>query len=257
MGYKMEPSEQNVPIDFANMKIKDLVNENFHTAELFAKFGIDFCCNGNRLIEAALKEKKISKSRFIEEYKKIDTARSAEDFHYSEWGLDFISKYIINNHHKYVKGAIPSITAHLQKIQNAHGDKYTFIKEIENTFARVAAEMTSHMKKEEKTLFPLIKYLVDSNRLKEKPKTRGYGSVQNPIKQMKAKHVSVGNAMKVIRTLTDDYSLPENYCATFQITYNELAQFEKDLHKHMHLENNILFARAIALEENLINGIFE
>ena len=171
--------------------------------------------------------------------------------------MDFLIQYIVNNHHQYVRNAIPTITAHLQKTKAAHGNKYDFIAKIENTFARISMELTSHMMKEERILFPLIKYLADSKTFKEKPKTRGFGSVQNPIKQMEAEHISAGNEMEEIRALTNNYTLPEDSCATFQLTYNELAEFEKDLHKHIHLENNILFPRAIELEENLINGIYD
>jgi regulator of cell morphogenesis and NO signaling len=253
----METLKPNTDLDFSKTKIRDLVIENFHTAELFEKLGIDFCCNGNRLLEVALQEKEITKSAFLAEFETINDINPNAEFRYTEWGLDFLILFIIDNHHNYVKKAIPSITAHLQKIQNAHGDKYAFISEVENNFAKIARELTSHMDKEEKMLFPLIKYLVDSKKLKEKPKTRGYGSVQNPIKQMESEHTSAGNLLENIRNLTNNYTLPEDSCATFEVTYSELEEFEKDLHKHIHLENNILFPRAIELEENLLQGKYD
>jgi regulator of cell morphogenesis and NO signaling len=166
--------------------------------------------------------------------------------------LNFLTQYIVNNHHAYVKKAIPEITAHLEKVKNAHGKKHQFIGEVQNTFALIAEELTNHMIYEERILFPIIKYLTESQRFTERPKTGGYGTIKNPIRQMEAEHVSAGGAMEKIRALTNNYTLPSDACTTFQVTYKELDEFEKDLHKHVHLENNILFPRAIELEELLL-----
>jgi regulator of cell morphogenesis and NO signaling len=128
------------------------------------------------------------------------------------------------------------------------------LSEVQNLFTKVAEEMKSHMMKEEQILFPLIKYLAETQKFNEKPKTGGFGTIKNPIRQMEAEHVSAGNAMDTIRKFTSNYVLPDDACTTFQVTYQELDEFEKDLHKHVHLENNILFPRAIELEELLIKN---
>jgi len=240
--------------DFTDKKVKDIVTQNFHVSELFEKLGIDFCCNGNRPLREALEEKQISNERFLEELNKVNQSISSDSERYSEWDLNFLAQYIVNNHHAYVKNAIPQITAHLEKVFNAHGRKYLYISEVRNEFNLVANEMTSHMAKEERILFPLIRYLVETKTLGEKPKSAGYGTIKNPIRQMEAEHVSAGGAMEKIRALTNNYSLPQDACTTFQITYKELDEFEKDLHKHVHLENNILFPRAIELENALVKN---
>lgn len=235
-------------------KIKDIVIENFRAAELFEKYGIDFCCNGNRLLHEALEEKKISGDKFLEELKKVNKSITSENSKYNEWDLNLLTKYIVENHHSYVRKAIPEITTHLQKVQTAHGSKYSYIADVQNVFNQVANEMTSHMMKEERILFPLIKYLTEIQKFNEKPKTGGFGTIKNPIRQMEAEHVSAGNAMDTIRKFTGNYLLPEDACTTFQVTYKELDEFEKDLHKHVHWENNILFPRAIELEELLMKN---
>lgn len=238
--------------NFSKLKVKDIVAENFHAAELFEKFGIDFCCKGNRPLQEALSEKKISNTNFLEELNKVNQSVSLENQNYADWDLNSLAQYIVNKHHNYVKNAIPIITAHLQKINNAHGKKYSYVSEVQNIFAGVAEEMISHMMKEERILFPLIKYLVETKKYNERPKTGGFGTIRNPIAQMESEHNSAGSAMEKIRTLTGNYFLPDDACATFQVTYNELDEFEKDLHKHVHLENNILFPGAITLEEELL-----
>jgi regulator of cell morphogenesis and NO signaling len=256
---KMRTNEihtENV-IDLSNLKIKDVVAQNFHSAELFEKLGIDFCCKGNRPLKEALNEKKISETKFLEELNKVNQSISLDDQRYTEWDLNFLTQYIVNNHHTYVKNAIPEITAHLEKVNNAHGKKYPYIAEIQNTFSLTAEEMISHMQKEERILFPVIKYLTKSQKFKEKPKTGGFGTIKNPIRQMELEHVSAGGSMEKIRSITNDYTLPKDACTTIQVTYKELDEFEKDLHKHVHLENNILFPRAIELEARLVNGNYD
>ncbi len=249
----MKPKSFNSVDDFSKVKVKDLVTQNFHASELFEKLGIDFCCNGNRPLREALEEKQISNEKFLEELNKVNQSISSDNQRYSEWDLNFLAQYIVNNHHTYVKNAIPNIATHLEKVFNAHGEKYSYISEVQKEFRLVANEMISHMAKEEKILFPLIRYLVDTKNFSEKPKSGGYGTIKNPIRQMEAEHVSAGSAMEKIRALTDNYSLPQDACTTFQTTYKELDEFEKDLHKHIHLENNILFPRAIELENILVN----
>jgi regulator of cell morphogenesis and NO signaling len=240
--------------DLTHLLVKDLVTENFHAAELFEKLGIDFCCRGNRPLREALNEKQISEAKFLEELNRVNQSASADNQRYSEWDLNFLAQYIVNNHHGYVKNSIPVITAHIEKVLNAHGKKYPYIEEVQKEFSLVANEMINHMAKEEKILFPLIRYLVDTKNFGEKPKNAGYGTIRNPIRQMESEHVSAGGAMERIRNLTSGYSLPADACTTFRVTFEELNEFESDLHKHVHLENNILFPRAIELEETLMTG---
>ncbi|NJD22213.1 MAG: iron-sulfur cluster repair di-iron protein [Melioribacter sp.] len=238
--------------DYFVMKVKDIVNENFRTASLFENFGIDYCCNGNQILKEALEKNKISNDRFAVELNKVN--QSTETPRYNEWDLIFLTQYIINNHHSYVRTSLPHITKLLQKLQTAHSSKYSYLADVQNIFSQVTDEMTSHMMKEERILFPLIKYLAETQKFNEKPKTGGFGTIKNPILQMEAEHVSAGSAMETIRTLTNNYTLPNDACTTFKITYKELDEFEKDLHKHVHLENNILFPRAIELEELLLKN---
>ena len=240
--------------DYLEMKVKDIVTENFRTASLFESHGIDYCCKGNQPLKEALANNNIPRDRFAAEFNKVNQSAESETPRYNDWDLIFLSQYIINNHHSYVNNAIPRITELLQKVQKAHGSKYSFIGDIQIVFNQIADEMTGHMMKEERILFPLIKYLAESQMLNEKPKTKGFGTIKNPIMQMEAEHVSAGSATETIRTLTNNYTLPKDACTTFKVTYKELDEFEKDLHKHVHLENNILFPRAIELEELLMKN---
>jgi regulator of cell morphogenesis and NO signaling len=239
-------------LELKNFLLRDIVTKNFHTAEVFEKYGLDFCCNGNRPLSEACEKKGINPDTVVNEVGEILTSESTDNNHYNEWELDFLVQYIINNHHAYVRKAIPQIQAHCKKVATVHGDNHPHMKKVKELFDEVAEEMQSHMQKEETILFKIIRYLVDSQRFNEKPKTGGFGSVKNPIDAMESEHDMAGGKMEQIRDLTNNYTLPEDACSTFALTYKQLDEFEKDLHKHVHLENNILFPKSIKLEEELL-----
>lgn len=244
------PTEIN-KIDFSTIKVNDLVVDNYRISEIFQKYGIDFCCHGNRPLGEALAEKQVSREVFVNEYNSLISSGSSEGSGVEEGGMDQLIEHIINTHHSYVKSAVPRILEYLDKIVKVHGPKYSYLAEIKSSFSTVGNEMLQHMMKEENVLFPLIRYLLESEKFNERPKTRGYGSIRNPINAMEQEHVSAGELVGRIRLLSNNFTLPADACNTFSITYKELEQFEKDLFKHVHLENNILFPKAIKLEEEL------
>ena len=235
--------------------VKDYVATNIKAANIFEKYGIDFCCKGYRPLMDVCNEKGIDPYKVLNEIDSLKNGEGEDNNRYGEWELDFLAKYIVNNHHEYVRTAIPQINAHLAKVCEKHGSKFPFLNDVNKNFQLIAAELYSHMEKEEKILFPIIKYLVDSEKFNEKPRTAGYGTIKGPVAKMESEHDEAGNVLANIKLLTNNYQVPEGACNTFKLTYDELKEFETDLHKHIHLENNILFPKAIALEEKLLRNL--
>lgn len=238
--------------DANQLIVKDIVTKNIKAAHILEKYGIDFCCKGNRPLKEACAEKNVSVEKIISELNSAETGDTDSPKRYENWDLKFLIEYIINNHHSYVRNAIPQLLPHLEKVVSKHGNKFPFLNDIKSIFKDVAKEMQQHMYKEEKILFHIIRYLVDCDKFDEKPKMNGFKTVKDPIESMEAEHTNAGGAMEKIRELTNNFTPPEDACNTFKLTYKELQDFEKDLHIHVHLENNILFPKAIALEETLI-----
>ena len=235
-----------------NSIIKEIVANNFQTAKVFEKHKIDFCCNGNRPLKDAAKGKEISITKLITDLQNTLNTDNGSSERYDDWGLVFLSNYIVNNHHSYVKEAIPRIQSHLNKVESKHGESHPYMIQVNKLFQQISKEMISHMSKEEKILFPIVKYLEGCETFKEKPRTGGYGTIKSPIASLENEHNGAGNIMEEIRNITNNYNLPGDACTTFTLTYKELEEFEKDLHKHVHLENNILFPKSIKLETELL-----
>jgi regulator of cell morphogenesis and NO signaling len=228
-------------------KIGETVAKNFRASRVFESYGLDFCCGGKKSIETACKEKNVDADKVLADLAMIEDINDI-NAHYQNWEPDFLVEYIINNHHTYVTNSISTIEHHLQKVVNAHGERHPETALAQAYFTELKNELLDHMAKEEKMLFPYIKKMCFALKNTLEIPAAPFGTVENPIKMMEAEHDNAGLLMKEINTLTNSYTPPADACATFRVLYNELQEFENDLHMHVHLENNILFPKAAELE---------
>lgn len=234
----------------SNKTVADYVTENIKTAHIFKKYGIDFCCGGGISVEKACAKNNVDLAILEKELAEVDVIKDViED--YDKWELDFLMIYIENIHHTYVRESLPIISQYANKVAKVHGHHYIEVVEINQLFHEVANELLSHMQKEEQVLFPFIKQLVQAKKEGRKNTTPPFGTVKNPIQMMEHEHESAGNIFKEISRLSNNYSPPEGACNTFRALYAKLEEFEQDLHKHIHLENNILHPKAILLEKKI------
>ena len=231
-----------------NKTVAEVVAENIKTADVFKKHGIDFCCGGGISIEKACEKNHVDYSVLKKELENIDTVVS-KAYNYNSWDLSFLIDHIQNVHHTYVEENIPLLMQYATKVAKVHGHHYAEVIEINTLFAEVASELTMHMKKEELMLFPYIKQMEKAEKEGTLPAKPHFGNVKNPIQMMEDEHENAGNVFKEIARLTNNYTPPENACNTFRALYAKLEEFEQDLHQHIHLENNILFPKAIQLEK--------
>lgn len=230
--------------------VADVVTENIKTAHIFKKYGIDFCCGGGISIKRACEKAKIDPEVLETELLNIDTVQDrAQD--YNSWKLDFLTDHIINVHHGYVEESSPLLLQYSQRVNQVHGHHYTELGEIEVLTKQVVQEMAAHMKKEELILFPFIKKMVEAEREGNELPQIHFGSVENPIRMMEAEHGEAGEIMRKIAALSNNYTPPQGACNTYRAFYSKLAEFEEDLFQHVHLENNILFPKALNLEKKL------
>jgi regulator of cell morphogenesis and NO signaling len=236
-------------INISEQKIADIVSANIKTADIFKKFGIDFCCGGGISIAKVCEKKNIDLDQLLIELNGVDN-KVLPSQNFNKWELDFLIDYIVNTHHAYVLEAIELLDAYSTKVAKVHGEHHPPVLEIERLYNLVKAELLQHMQKEEQILFPYIKHLVKAKKENTQVANPHFGSVQNPIQMMEKEHEMAGDIFKEISNLTFNYTPPEWACNTFKALYAKLDEFEQDLHLHVHLENNILFPKAIELEKS-------
>ncbi len=232
-------------------KIGEIVTSNFHAAQVFEKYGLDFCCGGKKTIEEACQNKGISPDELINTLSKIDEKGNRDMADFNSWKPDFLIDYIVNNHHGYVNRSLPVIKEHADKVASKHNENHPEVETIARLFSEIKNELETHMQKEERMLFPYIKHLIEIESFRREASYPPFGTIQNPIRMMEAEHDAAGNIMAEIKKLSSSYTPPDDACTTYRVLYGELKEFEDDLHVHIHLENNILFPKAIELEKKL------
>lgn len=232
--------------------IGELVASDYRKAEVFRKYGLDFCCGGKKTIKEACEEKGLDAVEVEKALKAIETNPKGSETDVSEWDLDFLADYIVNTHHKYVYNALPMLDEFTTKVAKVHGNSHPETILIKEHYDAVANELRAHMPKEEQVLFPAIKQMVEAAKNNTNYLSPGFGSIKNPINMMEAEHLSAGENIEKIRELSDNFTPPIDACSTYRVLFNKLEEFEHDLHRHIHLENNVLFKKAIALEEKLL-----
>lgn len=230
--------------------VADLVTENIKTAHVFKKYGIDFCCGGGISIEKACEKAGLDQDVVINELLNVNSAVDRAT-NYNQWELDFLTDHIINVHHTYVEENIPLLLQYSDRVAKVHGHHYTELLEIKELVRKVSGELSAHMKKEELILFPFIKKLVKAKKEGSEAPQAPFGTVDNPIKMMEVEHEDAGEILRKIAQLSNNYTPPESACNTYRAFYAKLDEFEQDLHQHVHLENNILFPKALQLEKEL------
>jgi regulator of cell morphogenesis and NO signaling len=228
--------------------IGEVVAGNFLTARIFSDYGLDFCCGGKKTIQDACKEKGINPDALINSLLTQGSVKTAA--HFDKWELDFLIDYIITNHHSYVSSGIHTIEHLFDKVISKHGEKHPELLHMNSLFTELKEELFMHMQKEEKLLFPYIKkMLIARNNSLEFPYPP-FGTVTSPIAVIESEHEKAGALMHEINMISDGYTSPADGCTSFRVLYSELEAFEADLHIHVHLENNILFPKAIELEKS-------
>ena len=226
--------------------------KDLRKAEVFKKYGLDFCCGGKKTVKEACAEKGLDVTKVEQELQIADkNITGSRPMPYNEWSLDFLEDYIANTHHSYVKKTIPDLRSYASKVASVHGSHHPELFPISQLVDEVCEELSSHMIKEEKVLFPYIKELVAAKNTTQPLHAAHFGTVQNPINVMEHEHEIVGNKLDQIRTLSKNYSLPKDACASYSYLFKTFDEFENDLHIHVHLENNILFPKALEIEKQL------
>lgn len=240
-----------MPVNAART-VRELAVENPAATRIFEQLGIDYCCGGGKSLEEACAQAHLQVDevlRKLEQGSAIKEASAAELPDFRQSSLKELIDHILTKHHVYVRQELPRIQQLLAKVVAVHGPNHPELAVTQQLFAQVSAELSSHMMKEEMVLFPYIAELESATNSGRRAPHPAFGTIKNPVRMMEMEHEEAGSAFEQIASETGQYTPPEDACFSYKTLYSALKEFEADLHQHIHLENNILFPRAVMMEE--------
>jgi regulator of cell morphogenesis and NO signaling len=227
--------------------VGQLVAERLSRARVFERFGIDYCCGGKAPLGQICRSKGLDPDAILRELAIHDAAAAADETDWAHTSLTALADHIETTHHGYLQEELPRLAHLVKKVASVHGEQHPELQELHGLFDSFRSDLEAHMLKEERVLFPLCRALEGAA---VRPVSH-CGSINNPIRVMTLDHEDAGEALARMRQLTDDFTPPEDACMSYRTMLDGLAELERDMHLHVHKENNILFPRASAIEASL------
>jgi regulator of cell morphogenesis and NO signaling len=224
--------------------IGEIVANNYNTAGVFRRHGMDFCCGGGITLQKACEKRNVDLKEVMKDLEAINTGSASANENFKAWEPGYLIDHIIQTHHKFVRNKIEEIAAYAEKVARVHGQNHPENVQIYQKFISLGSELMEHLIAEEEVAFPLIKSLAESRALGEELRLDEVENLKEQLELMVDDHDGAGRLMEEIRELSNQFNPPSYACATYRILYQNLEGFEEDLHKHVHLENNILFKKA-------------
>jgi regulator of cell morphogenesis and NO signaling len=234
--------------------VGEIVSDDYRTAGVFKKYGLDFCCGGKKKLADACERKGLDLDLLLSEIDELPQHDNGQH-NYKEWSPTFLVDYIINNHHHFVRTKLPEIRAYATKVAKVHGKSYPVLNDMLGAFMVLKDEILSHLDGEEKVLFPYIKKMADTGSDQTDNEIAiNANTAAQAITMMEQEHDEAGKLMSQLEEMSNGFNPPEDACTTFRVYFQNLKAFRDDLHKHVHLENNILFPKALEMEQNFRNN---
>ncbi|HYN06546.1 MAG TPA: iron-sulfur cluster repair di-iron protein [Vicinamibacterales bacterium] len=238
-------------LPLAARSLSDLVKHDARAAIVLERFGLDYCCGGQQTLEEATAAREIPVAPVIDALDALGDPPEGAQVEEKWAELDALTGHIVERHHEYVRRVTPTIEAWLDKLATRHGGRHPELLRVRETFGQLSSELTTHMAKEENLLFPFIDELAAARRTRTPLPISAFGTVLHPVRVMEADHRAAGDLLARLRALTGGYAVPDDACTTYRLCYAELERYEADLHRHVHLENHVLFPQALELEREL------
>jgi regulator of cell morphogenesis and NO signaling len=234
--------------------VTDIVTHDYRTADIFRKYNIDFCCGGKWPLDTICQNMNIDTDNLVKELQNVvmqTAANAALDF--DSWDVDFLADYILNVHHRYLNKALPEIKEQTTRFLDGHRKKFPELEEIELIIKKFLRDIPPHMRQEEEIFFPYIKQIFYAYKNRESSARLLIRTLRKPLEEVVLKeHETTGSNLHRLRTITNNYTPPDNACLAHKVTFSKLKELDNDLVQHIHLESNILFPKAIAMEQQLL-----
>lgn len=233
-------------------KVKDIALSNPAARQVLEDAGLDYCCGGGKSLHDACLHADVAAEEILNRLRENCKHVNPDEANWALAPLGDLTRHIRERHHRYVRESIARVQPLLEKVETKHGKSHSEIADIRRLFAEVAREMIMHMQKEEQILFPYIDALEKANSAHGSVEPPFFQTAKNPIHAMMKEHDAAGELVKQIRKASMEYTAPADACTSYKGLYQDLREFEAELHQHVHLENNILFPRAVEMEAVVI-----
>ncbi len=233
--------------------VKQVALDIPESTRLFEKLKIDYCCGGNQPLAEACSSAGLDVVTVMEMLGEVAKSSSpdAKAWDRQNAPLPELIEHILNTHHVFTKSEINRLDALTEKVIGVHGQNHPELVQVGELFKRLCADLKPHMFKEEQVLFPYILAMSQAE-VQNRPRPFApFGTVNNPVRMMMKEHDTAGQILRELRAVTSDYKVPSDACISYQTLYRALENLETDLHQHIHLENNVLFPKALDLENAL------
>ena len=236
-----------------DLTISEIVRSDYRTAEVFKKYNINYCCSGQVSLETACSIRELNLEMIRLELEEVSrNIQLSQSLQFNEWKLDFLVDYILNIHHAYLHNALPALELSLVEFITGHQRKHIELYSIQQIFMELSEILQTHNKHEEEIIFPYIKQIEAAHRRKESYGNLFVRTLRKPLKNIEKEHDEIAMLLKKLKSCSNNYNFPVNACTNHQVLYHKFREFHDDLVQHIHLENNILFPRAIQIENELL-----
>lgn len=232
-------------------RVADVATEYPGTVRVFQRYGIDFCCGGKRALSEVCDELKVELGQLKQDLDLAVAGHRDEGPAWHSWSMAQVITGIVDRYHRPLDQELPRLAGMMEKVLRVHGERHPELAEVSRIFGELRSELRPHMRKEEEMLFPYIVRIEVAALAGAALGNARVGSLTGPIVAMEAEHEEVGRGLAALRQRTDGYRSPADACNTFRGLYHGFAELERDLHQHIHVENNILFPRAAKVEAGL------
>lgn len=237
----------------SNTTVREIALQMPESTRVFERLKIDYCCGGNQPLADACASAGLDVDALVALLGEVadSKAQNATGQDFQNTSLTGLIDHIVNTHHVFTKSEMDRLEALTAKVINAHGERHPELIQLGDLLTALCADLRPHMFKEEQVLFPYIVALTRASDQNQRPPFAPFGTVNNPVRMMMREHDVAGQLLREMRALTSDYKVPPDACVSYQTLYQALENLETDLHQHIHLENNILFPKSVALENTL------
>lgn len=235
--------------------VAEIVSKDYRTADVFRRYNIEYCCGGKYPLHVACRMNGVDEELLINELEEATReTNTSNTLNFNEWHLDFLTDYIVNVHHAYLRKALPRLQDYVDRFAEGHRKKFSYLEELQQLVVQLNRTSFPHLQQEEEIIFPYIRQIGHAYYNREPYASLLVRTLRKPVEDIMAhEHDITGKVVHRMRELTNNYNTPENACLSHKVTFLKLKEVDNDLTRHLHLENNILFPKAIALEKELLS----